>query len=110
MNEKQAWLYLSELWLKAERIGSYWMIQIPNAGWPNHCLCHSINSMGRNGLISYDVAEQMDARMEEHKPDDNPVYFWPRDGAGAQCRASFCYKMANLISFGDNHDQAPSPN
>ncbi len=98
MNEKQAWLYLSELWLKAERIGSYWKIIIPKSEWPNHCLCHSISSMARSGLIAYVIAEQMDARLEAYKPHDSAVYFWPRDAAGAQCRAEFCVKMANLIA------------
>lgn len=96
MGEREAWLWLAEIWETRTNTGAFSRTYVEVAGMRCTGLCTCISSLYDDDTISWDVACRMRAKVPPSP--DQCDYVWPRTLAGAKQRAAYCREMANQLS------------
>lgn len=90
MTEKEAWLFLAELWSKPMTRGECVGVRL---GWlwsPGLCGC-----IGKLGVNKEVMLAKVTAKHNEIDP--HSAYIWPCNAEGAAARSEFCKTMAENL-------------
>lgn len=99
LTEKQAWLFLAQLWGRAGKLPASdddFFVRVD--GRRAYGLCNCVDCMDQkcvdymDQMIPYSVASAMRAKIDSWSPGDG--YRHPHTPAGALRRAAFCRRMA----------------
>lgn len=103
MTEKEAWVYLEQLWLnpytiEMRHIGGTGKVETPYVtirGRDCFALCLCVNVMDLFNMLDDGIRMPMDQKIEKEM--GCQVYLAPKTVEGAKIRASFCRRMADAL-------------
>jgi hypothetical protein len=99
MTEKEAWLYLAELWSEPIKFGGCWYgcNDPPDWIWSYHYgLCTLIHSLNRTGRITDSIHRSMKAHGLLFDPKHSEVFWWNHGRTGAEHRVYACLFLAAM--------------
>lgn len=96
LDQRQAWRFLAKKWgnCSISLIGEPY-IDFSKLRYSAICICHSIEAMQLEGLISKSVENKLKQQMAKHSL-GRAGYWWPRNEYGANERVKFCRHMAKI--------------
>lgn len=97
--EASMWSMLASAWFMAEKsaLSKEYRVEIVNDR-TSIGLCDSITQLRYAVKIDFNMSQRMVKRLRRNRPVGTNMgdYFWPHDKRGANARARFCLKMADL--------------
>ena len=105
MTEKEAWLYLAHVWIYNILTDGYGKTVCYVYVYPSLGICSVVGQICNVGHISLDTFNSIEKKLKEYGIENIhryigyglPLFYWPTSISGAEQRAKFCRKQAELL-------------